>query len=111
MLRAGEWLRAERERHGWTQKAFAEAVGVDQSQLSKIERGISEPTDKRAERIAELFGLPIIEVRRSLGMWVPPDATGKTEFSIRDVPTRELMQELERRFTESEHGLRKAAGS
>lgn len=108
----GQWLRLQRVHAGYdTAAEFARAIRVERYTLSTYETGKSRPSDETVERIASVLGLPLLEVRRNLGLWVPPDATGETEFSIRDVPTRDLMHELERRFTESEHESRKAAGS
>lgn len=70
---AGRWLRAMRERRGFkTADAFARRIEVSGSLLSRYETGISGVPDDKAEKIAEVLGMDIIEVRRNLGLWVPP---------------------------------------
>lgn len=71
---AGKWLRRAREQRGLrTTGALARLMGVSDSLVSRIETGVTAATDERAEQIAEALGLDIIEVRRNLGLWVPPD--------------------------------------
>lgn len=53
----GEKIRAYRERKGLSQKALAEALGVDQSAVSNWERGLSEPTAFNIRRLADLLGV------------------------------------------------------
>jgi len=47
------WLRNE---SGLTQKQLAELTGIDQSDLSKIERGAANPSVATLERIAKALG-------------------------------------------------------
>lgn len=71
---AGEWLRRARKRGGYrTAVALADALGIDRSMVSRYESGISEVDDDRAQQIAEVLGLSLIEVRRGLGLWVPTE--------------------------------------
>lgn len=49
-----EAIRAERNRLGMSQEAFAAALGVPQSYVSKWESGRTKPTYGNAERIADL---------------------------------------------------------
>lgn len=73
---AGRWLRAARERGGYrTADAFARRIEVSASLLSRYETGITGVSDEMAERIADVLGLGIIETRRGLGLWVPPEDT------------------------------------
>ena len=39
-----------------TQKQLAELTGIDQSDISKIERGVANPSVSTLERIAEAVG-------------------------------------------------------
>src|SRR5262245_23597320 len=49
---AGRWLRRARERRGYRTAAdFARALQVDQSLVSRYERGLSAVGDERAEQI------------------------------------------------------------
>lgn len=41
--------------------------------VSNYETGRSEISDERAEQLAEVLGMDIIDVRRNLGLWVPDD--------------------------------------
>lgn len=71
---AGRWLKKAREDRGFsTATTFAAALGVNQSMVSRYERGMSEVEDERAEQIADVLGMPLVEVRRGLGLWVPAD--------------------------------------
>ena len=47
---------AARAQSGLSQKQLAELTGIDQSDLSKIERGISNPSVSTLERIATALG-------------------------------------------------------
>jgi transcriptional regulator with XRE-family HTH domain len=72
---AGRWLRDARERRGYATAAdFARALRVDQSLVSRYERGLSAVGDERAEQIAQVLRMDIVDVRGGLGLWVPRDA-------------------------------------
>jgi transcriptional regulator with XRE-family HTH domain len=74
LVRGGRWLRAQREARGLKSTEFAALIGVHPSQVTGYEYGRVGIEDARAERIAEALQLPILEVRRQLGLWVPgPD--------------------------------------
>ena len=47
---------AARAKSGLSQKQLAELTGIDQSDLSKIERGVSNPSISTMERIANALG-------------------------------------------------------
>ena len=51
-----EEIRRVRAEAGLTQKDLAELTGIDQSDISKIERGMSNPTIGTLERIADAMG-------------------------------------------------------
>jgi len=69
---AGRWLRGARERRGYQTAAdFARALQVDQSLISRYERGLSAVGDERAEQIAQVLRMDIVDVRSGLGLWVP----------------------------------------
>lgn len=75
---AGRWLRDARERRGYATAAdFARALRVDQSLVSRYERGLSAVGDERAEQIARLLRMDIVDVRGGLGLWVPPEPTAR----------------------------------
>ena len=49
---AGEAVLAARAKKGYTQKQLAESTGIDQSDISKIERGVSNPSVATLNKIA-----------------------------------------------------------
>ncbi|MCD8076217.1 MAG: helix-turn-helix domain-containing protein [Lachnospiraceae bacterium] len=52
-------LTAEREKAGLTQKQLAERAGMYQAEISKIERGLSNPSILTLQRLAECMGLTL----------------------------------------------------
>ena len=52
---AGDVIRLRTAR-GLTQKQLAELTGIDQADISRIERGLSNATEATLERIAEALG-------------------------------------------------------
>ena len=49
----GNALSAARAKKGLSQKALSEATGIDQSDISKIERGVANPSVSTLSRLAE----------------------------------------------------------
>lgn len=70
---AGTWLRTQRELRGWSGTDLAKRLGVNQVRVSSYERGQYEVPSEIAEGIAGEMDLPLIDVRRQLGLWVPAD--------------------------------------
>jgi transcriptional regulator with XRE-family HTH domain len=54
-----------REDHGLTQAQLAERSGVNQADISRIERGSTSPTAKTLQRIAEALDADVRLVVRS----------------------------------------------
>jgi ribosome-binding protein aMBF1 (putative translation factor) len=54
-----------RERHGLTQAELAERCGVDQGDISRIERGSTSPTARTLQRIAEALDADVRLVERA----------------------------------------------
>lgn len=52
-------VRYEREMAGMTQKTLAEAAGIPQSHLSRIECGHLTPTHKTREKLANALGIKV----------------------------------------------------
>jgi transcriptional regulator with XRE-family HTH domain len=67
-------LRAQREQRGWTGSDFARQLSLAQVRVSAYERGQYEVPSNVAELVAAALELPLIEVRRNLGLWVPNEA-------------------------------------
>ena len=55
-----------RERRGWTQAQLAERCGVDQGDISRIERGSVSPTTRTLQRIADALDADVRLVSRAL---------------------------------------------
>lgn len=56
---------ALRERHGLTQAELAERTGIDQADISRIERGSTSPTARTLQRIAEALDADLRLVART----------------------------------------------
>ena len=54
-----------RERHGLTQKQLAEKCGMDQADISRIERGSTSPTTRVLQRIADALDADLKLVARA----------------------------------------------
>jgi DNA-binding XRE family transcriptional regulator len=54
-----------REKHGLTQAQLAERCGVDQADISRIERGSTSPTTRTLQRIAEALEADVRLVSRT----------------------------------------------
>lgn len=54
-----------RERHGLTQAELAERSGIDQGDISRIERGATSPTARTLKRIAAALGAELRLVERT----------------------------------------------
>ena len=54
-----------REQHGWTQAQLAERCGVDQGDISRIERGSVSPTTRTLQRIADALDADVRLVSRA----------------------------------------------
>ena len=55
----GDAVAAARARKGFSQKELAQATGIDQSDLSKIERGVANPSIGTLNRIAEALDVKL----------------------------------------------------
>lgn len=94
---AGRWLRDIRKRHGFdTADSFARRLDVSASLLSRYETGISGVPDDKAEKIAEILDMDIIEVRRALGLWTPPPSDPSLDDEEGRVYTIEEIQAMSR---------------
>lgn len=76
---AGQWLRGERERQGMTVRQLAAALDVATQVVYGWQNGKNAVSDANAAHLAELWGLPELEVRRNLGLWVPDEANQRTD--------------------------------
>ncbi len=58
-MEIGKHLRQVRESHGLMQKQLAERAGLDRSYVSKLERGLVDPTFNTLQKIAKAYNLTI----------------------------------------------------
>lgn len=59
-IMVGNAVAAARARKGYSQKELSEATGIDQSDLSKIERGVANPSVATLNRIAEALDAKLV---------------------------------------------------
>ena len=59
-IMVGNAVAAARARKGLSQKELSEATGIDQSDLSKIERGVANPSVGTLSRIAEALDAKLL---------------------------------------------------
>ena len=59
-LEVGDVVMAARARKGITQKELSDITGIDQSDISKIERGVSNPSVSTLSRIADALDLKLV---------------------------------------------------
>jgi transcriptional regulator with XRE-family HTH domain len=57
MSEFGERLQGLRQKRGLTTKAIGQSVGIPQSRLSELERGVRIPTAGQIERLEKFFEL------------------------------------------------------
>ena len=58
-IAVGEAVLSARAKKGYTQKQLSEATGIDQSDISKIERGVSNPSISTLNKIAVALGMQL----------------------------------------------------
>jgi transcriptional regulator with XRE-family HTH domain len=62
MNKLHETIKLLRNKAGFSQDSIADVLGINQSSYAKIERGETELTLSRLQRIASLFNLSVIEL-------------------------------------------------
>jgi len=67
----GDWLRERIKETGKTQKEFAQIIGIEQPQLSRILSGERGTTDEVLNAISRALHLPPVQVFRAAG-FLPP---------------------------------------
>ena len=58
-IAVGEAVFSARAKKGYTQKQLSEATGIDQSDISKIERGVANPSISTLNKIAMALGMQL----------------------------------------------------
>lgn len=73
----GDNIRVLRDNAGFTQNNLAQFLGVDQSLISKVEKGERSLSADMIEKIASLFGVTVEQLEKQ------PVATSKLSFAFR----------------------------
>lgn len=81
-MHVGENIRKLRRKKGLTQKRLGEICGIAEPNIRKYENGKQNPKLETVEKIASALEVPVLEL---------------FGFSLADVPTSELLAEIERR--------------
>lgn len=55
MVKFGQFIKSEREKHGWTQTEFGAKVGINAFAISKIENGTQNFSKTKLKELAQLF--------------------------------------------------------
>lgn len=77
----GQELRAERAAQGLTRQALADACGLAESTVKRMESGVRDATIAQLQLVCGIFGVPVstmmarAETRRS-GKFTPPPTEG-----------------------------------
>lgn len=58
----GDTIRTYRTERGYSQEAFADAIGVHRTYMSRVERGITNVTLANLERIADGLGVAVSDL-------------------------------------------------
>jgi len=53
-----KWLKDRRTEKGWTQAETADAIGIRQSRVAKLEEGEGSPSPNELARLVRAFGVP-----------------------------------------------------
>lgn len=86
----GNQIKRVREAKGFSQKKVALALGMDQSQYSKIEKGKTDPTTSTLEKIALAIGVDVAD------FFVSGDHTRTVESYDKSLVDKlQLLEELE----------------
>ena len=72
----GAVLREFRERAGRSQETLSAECGFDRTYISRVERGIINPTIGRLWKIADALGSPLSEIVRGMEAWVRDGRSG-----------------------------------
>lgn len=81
-MTVGENIKRLRKERGLTQKNLGELCGIAEPNIRKYENGKQNPKLETAESIAKALNVSVLSL---LG------------FSLADIPTKELLAEIERR--------------
>lgn len=98
----GEYLRAERERAGLSQRQLAKLAGLHYSYLARLESGESDnPSPDMVQRIADVLELDPTDLYAYIGV-VPPQGLPdlapylRAKYHMDDAEIREMAEHLRR---------------
>ncbi len=66
----GENIKEMRQRKDWTQREFAEKIGIKQSMVAQIERGTKTLTVPLGKEIAKVFGCTLDDLLKEKNLLV-----------------------------------------
>ncbi len=98
----GEYLRAERERVGMSQRQLANRVGIHNSYLARLENGeTANPAADLLQRIADVLEVSSTDLLAFIGVKPPeglPDLAPylRAKYRMNDAAIREMAQHMRR---------------
>ena len=66
----GVVVRELRDQAGLSQERLSADCGFDRTYISRVERGIINPTISRLWRIADILGSPLSEMAKRMELWI-----------------------------------------
>ena len=84
----GKTVRTLRKLKGLSQERLGELVNVELNTISNIERGLQYPSVRTLEKLSEVLDFPFLGNELKIV---------KIPMTIADIPTKDLLKELERR--------------
>ena len=84
----GQWVRAVRESEGLTQGDLAHQMNVDQTTVSRIEKGAHDASERFCVALARALDLPIPDVLRRAGYVAEGDLGSVEDDAIADFRLR-----------------------
>jgi transcriptional regulator with XRE-family HTH domain len=92
----GRQLRGMRQRRRWTLQDLANGTGLSVGMLSQIERGLSSPSIRTLQRLAEAFGVPIgwFFTEPPAGTDGPAWVQRRPQRRVLDLPGKGITKEL-----------------
>ncbi len=98
----GEYLRAERERVGMSQRQLANRVGIHNSYMARLENGeTANPAADLLQRIADVLEVSSTDLLAFIGVKPPeglPDLAPylRAKYRMNDAAIREMAQHMRR---------------
>lgn len=59
MTSFGQFIKAEREKQGWTQTEFGAMIGINSSAVSRVENGTKSFSKEKLAKLSELFHIDL----------------------------------------------------